>query len=272
MLHVRANDVSMVQEAGIRRILLSEKDTQGLFRLETRRIYAHDEKEPYCDGPVTYCVIEGNSLFRYQSSGESPQTILARVGDIVHLPVQVRYTVEVAECTISSLLMLHVHADDSQQVQHIKIGDGKSLAVFTDIGTFKIIGEENAQTYLLMEWRVPSSGGPALHAQSTQETFYILQGTFTFRGLRAEETFIAGEGDVVHVPARVVHSYKNSSNFPGKILVLFTPAGSTQQFFEDIGFPITGGSSSSHAILPDPTKIALILQKYKDKVTIFPEP
>jgi mannose-6-phosphate isomerase-like protein (cupin superfamily) len=66
--------------------------------------------------------------------------------------------------------------------------------------------------------------GPALHVHPNfEETFYVLDGTLTFRlGDSARES---GAGTVVHIPRGVPHTFANARDEPAHVLVIVTPAG-----------------------------------------------
>jgi uncharacterized RmlC-like cupin family protein len=106
-----------------------------------------------------------------------------------------------------------------------------------------------------------------MHAQSGQETFYVMEGSFTFGGRHAsgEHYSLAGEpGDVIHVPEPVAHSYQNAGTEPGRMLVMMAPVGRSQQFFEEIGTPLSDAFSSVPAVtMPDPATLIATLQKYQ---------
>jgi len=110
----------------------------------------------------------------------------------------------------------------------------------------------------------------AIHAQNGEETFYILEGDFAFRGQHQGQASLltAGKGDVVHAQARVPHSYQNISDATGVLLVIMAPAGRTQQFFEEIGTSTDGTSFPTTVSLPDPMTFMEILLKYD--IAIFP--
>lgn len=192
--------------------------------------------------------------------------MFASAGDVIHFPQSEEYSYEGVGEEPGVLLALLAPADTSRRFRHIKAGEGRSLSVITDIGTFKLTREDTEGAYLLMEWRVPPQGGVPMHAQAGIESFYIVEGSFSFRGLRASEhyTLKAERGDVIHVAERVPHSYRNIGNGPGEMLVLMAPAGRAAQFFEEIGTPVADASAFPVApALPDPAALRATLQKYQ---------
>ena len=78
---------------------------------------------------------------------------------------------------------------------------------------------------------VPPQGGPPPHIHLNEdETFYVLEGTPTFR--LGDERIVAGPGDFVNVPKGVVHCFRNFSDKPLRMILTFTPAG-IEKFFEE---------------------------------------
>ena len=78
---------------------------------------------------------------------------------------------------------------------------------------------------------VPPNGGPPPHVHRNEdETFYVLDGTPTFR--LGDEVVVAGPGDFVNVPKGVLHRFRNLSDEPLRMILTFTPAG-IERFFEE---------------------------------------
>jgi mannose-6-phosphate isomerase-like protein (cupin superfamily) len=100
-----------------------------------------------------------------------------------------------------------------------------------DLYTFLVTGEESGGAYFSMLAIVPPQGGPPPHIHLDEdETFYILDGTPTFR--LGDEFVVAGPGDFVNVPKGVVHNFRNFSDEPLRMILTFTPAG-IEKFFEE---------------------------------------
>ena len=75
-----------------------------------------------------------------------------------------------------------------------------------------------------------SKGGPALHRHFSQdEWFYVLRGEFIARV--GDQTVTLGPGDSVFGPRRIPHTFAMTSEGEGRMLVLFQPAGSMEDFF-----------------------------------------
>jgi quercetin dioxygenase-like cupin family protein len=263
MLYVRAGE-SRVLENTSDPVKLTTDDTLGAYALWEERVPpgVGPAARPAQESSLTYYVLQGRVAYRWQGAG----AVFAAAGDVIHLPQAEACTYEGVGEEPCVLLALLAPADTSRRFRHIKAGEGRSLHVITDIGTFKLTREDTAGAYLLMEWRVPPQAGVAMHAQAGIETFYIVEGSFSFRGQRSSEhyTLLAERGDVIHVAERVPHSYKNIGNDPGRMLVWMAPAGRAQQFFEEIGSPVEDASAFPAApALPDPAALRATLQKYQ---------
>ena len=70
--------------------------------------------------------------------------------------------------------------------------------------------------------------GPPFHKHDFDETFYVLEGTLTFR--LHDEVFEVGPGQVVFVPGGAPHTFVNMSGKPARQLIVCTPAGFERHF------------------------------------------
>jgi mannose-6-phosphate isomerase-like protein (cupin superfamily) len=114
---------------------------------------------------------------------------------------------------------------------HRRHTEGASFWGPGDLYTFLVTGEESAGAYFSMLAVVPPLGGPPPHIHLNEdETFYVLDGTPSFR--LGDERFVAGPGDFVNVPKGVVHNFRNFSDEPMRMILTFTPAG-IEKFFEE---------------------------------------
>lgn len=77
------------------------------------------------------------------------------------------------------------------------------------------------------------SGGPKTHYHRTiSESFFILNGTV--RLFNGEAWVDAREGDFLHVPKGGLHAFRNDSDTPAEMLLLFTPGAPREEFFEKV--------------------------------------
>jgi mannose-6-phosphate isomerase-like protein (cupin superfamily) len=114
---------------------------------------------------------------------------------------------------------------------HRPQGEGPSFWGPGDLYTFLVTGEESGGAYFAMEALVPPGGGPPPHIHTREdETFFVLEGTPTFR--LGDERILAGPGDFVNVPRGTLHCFRNFSDAPVRMILTFTPAG-IERFFEE---------------------------------------
>jgi mannose-6-phosphate isomerase-like protein (cupin superfamily) len=114
---------------------------------------------------------------------------------------------------------------------HRRHAEGASYWGPGDLYTWLVTGEESDGAYFSMLAIVPPQGGPPPHTHANEdETFYVLDGTPTFR--LADEIVVAGPGDFINVPKGVIHNFRNLSDEPLRMILTFTPAG-IEKFFEE---------------------------------------
>ena len=87
--------------------------------------------------------------------------------------------------------------------------------------------------FSLVEWvAAPGFAGPPLHIHwVTDETFYVLDGTFGFQV--GEETLDAAAGTFVFAPKGLVHTFWNQGPMQARMLVTLSPPG-FERYFEEL--------------------------------------
>lgn len=124
--------------------------------------------------------------------------------------------------------------DDMLGPIHLRSGEGRQLKVITDLVTIKATAAENGGTYSMFEVETPPAGGCPPHTQRyEQETFFVMEGTCEF--MINEEQIELGPGDFAFVPRGATHAYANGGATSARMLVLVTPGGIHEQFFDDAG-------------------------------------
>jgi mannose-6-phosphate isomerase-like protein (cupin superfamily) len=104
----------------------------------------------------------------------------------------------------------------------------------------------------------PGYAGPPPHRHLTQdETWYILDGTFTFH--IDEQTCTAGPGECVHAPRGSLHTFRNVGTTIGRMFVAVGPAGDFEAFVEETGDPTTASVPPKLAGPPPPEVIERVL-------------
>ena len=111
---------------------------------------------------------------------------------------------------------------------------GTAYRVVADIVTFKAVAEETGGAYSLFETSTPPGMGSPPHLQRYEdESFFVLEGTYTF--LVGDEQRELGSGGYAFVPRGTVHAYTNSGATPARLLIMVTPGGIHEQFFQEAG-------------------------------------
>lgn len=67
------------------------------------------------------------------------------------------------------------------------------------------------------------------HHPDFSESFYILDGELTI--LDGEDWVTAGVGDLVYVPRKSIHGFKNDGAANTRFLILFTPGVAREDYF-----------------------------------------
>jgi quercetin dioxygenase-like cupin family protein len=98
-----------------------------------------------------------------------------------------------------------------------------------DAGTAQILikaagDHTGGSLYLAESTLAPAFPGPPPHRhRELHDMFYVLEGTLTL--LLGDETVEAGPGTFACVPPGVVHTFRNDSDAPVRLLNFNTPAG-----------------------------------------------
>ena len=124
-----------------------------------------------------------------------------------------------------------------------------------DVYRYLVSGDETGVKYALLEAFVGPGGGPPPHIHSREEEgFYILDGEITFNveGKR----IVAGPGMFANVSIGTLHSFKNESGKPVRMLISLAPAGLEKMFLE-VGQELKPGTTTAPP--PDAAEIAKLL-------------
>jgi mannose-6-phosphate isomerase-like protein (cupin superfamily) len=80
----------------------------------------------------------------------------------------------------------------------------------------------------------PRSPGPNTHFHKTiSESFFVLSGEV--RLFDGDRWVTAREGDFLYVPVGGLHAFRNESDEPSSMLLLFSPGAPREEYFERIG-------------------------------------
>lgn len=114
--------------------------------------------------------------------------------------------------------------------------EGRVICIVGDVYRFLATGEETDNRFAQWEATVPPGGGPPPHVhQREEEAFYVLEGEITFR--LGDQKIVAGPGMFASIPPGKLHSFKNETNKPVRMLIQVVPAGLENMFFE-VGQPL----------------------------------
>ncbi len=96
-------------------------------------------------------------------------------------------------------------------------------------------GKSTSQQFGLYRWNMgPHAGGPGPHFHRTMsESFFVLGGTVTLYD--GQGWVGAGEGDFFFVPEGGLHGFRNDSDQPASMLILFAPGAPREEYFEGLG-------------------------------------
>ncbi len=145
--------------------------------------------------------------------------------------------------------------------------EGKSLAVVGDVYRFLATGEDTNGTYAQIEALVPPGGGPPPHIHTRgEESFYVMEGEITIT--LGTEWIVATAGMFANVSVGTLHSFRNESSKPAKMLITVAPAGLEKMFLE-VGVPVPAGSTTApHPTKAEIEKLLAIAPKYGVEIKI----
>jgi quercetin dioxygenase-like cupin family protein len=94
----------------------------------------------------------------------------------------------------------------------------------------KVAPQDTNGALFVIELAIREKGGPARHLHYEQEEwFYVVEGEFVIEvGL---ERMRLRPGDSVLAPRRVPHVWAHVDDGPGRMVIVFTPAGKMEAFF-----------------------------------------
>ncbi len=99
------------------------------------------------------------------------------------------------------------------------------------IARFAATGSMTDGRFGLYEWHMqPRSGGPEPHFHKTfAESFYVISGAVALYDGAAWTQ--AGPRDFLYVPEGGIHAFRNDSDQPATMLILFTPGIPRENYF-----------------------------------------
>lgn len=140
-------------------------------------------------------------------------------------------------------------------------GDGTKVWAMGVLVTVKVKSEDTGGAYSVFEDMIPPGAGPVPHTHTKEdETIFVIEGKL--RAWLGGKQYDVATGDFVHMPRGVQHYFKNVSDKPTRLLLSYTPGG-FEQWFLDIGTPVTDKDQLPPQITPEAIKRAVVAaEKY----------
>ncbi len=117
--------------------------------------------------------------------------------------------------------------------------EGQTVAVVGDVYRFMATGDDTDGRYAMFETVVRPGGGPPPHIHSREEeSFYVVEGEITFQV--GDQRIVAKAGTFANMPVGSLHSFRNDTNKPARMIISVVPAGLEKMFLE-VGQPVAFG-------------------------------
>jgi quercetin dioxygenase-like cupin family protein len=111
--------------------------------------------------------------------------------------------------------------------------DREELLIMGGRFDLKVSAKDTGGDFCLYDTTRQSKGGPALHRHHSQdEWFYIVRGEFIAQV--GSDTLRLQPGDSAFAPRRIPHAFAKVGEDEGQMLILFQPAGSMEDFFQQM--------------------------------------
>lgn len=126
-------------------------------------------------------------------------------------------------------------------------GEGEAVRLLALGVRFMIDGDATGGMFSLVEHPLPPrSLGSPLHTHSREDEYsYIVEGRV---GVQiGDEVLEAGPGDLVVKPRGIVHAFWNSTEQPGRLLEIISPAG-FEDYFRELAPLLADGPGDEAAI------------------------
>jgi mannose-6-phosphate isomerase-like protein (cupin superfamily) len=97
----------------------------------------------------------------------------------------------------------------------------------------KVSGKDTDGDLCIYDTLRQEKGGPALHVHHNQdEWFYIIKGEFIAK--IGDDLLHLNAGDSAFAPRKIPHAFAKISEGEGQMLILFQPAGSMENYFQQV--------------------------------------
>jgi quercetin dioxygenase-like cupin family protein len=96
--------------------------------------------------------------------------------------------------------------------------EAKNVAAGKDTTIQVLISSQEGPNFALRKFSMQKGGGMPRHTNTVEHEQYVLRGEATIT--IGEETYSVKTGDVVFIPAEVIHSYQNTGAEPFEFLCI----------------------------------------------------
>jgi mannose-6-phosphate isomerase-like protein (cupin superfamily) len=128
------------------------------------------------------------------------------------------------------------HGDSGEVTARFRPDDSAHDIAYPNGTTVEYLatGASTGGGFGLYRWNMAAGpGGPDLHFHRTMsESFFVLEGVVTLGD--GEKEVDARSGDYLYVPPGGLHSFKNHSDEPASMLLLFSPGAPREGYFEGL--------------------------------------
>jgi mannose-6-phosphate isomerase-like protein (cupin superfamily) len=138
----------------------------------------------------------------------------------------------------SALMASAKNAPKDRADKGFKVGAGKDrfqeeLLIMGGQFDCKVSGKDTDGDLCIYDTLRQEKGGPALHLHHNQdEWFYIIKGEFIVK--IGEDLLHLTAGDSAFAPRKIPHAFAKISDGEGQMLILFQPAGSMEDYFQQV--------------------------------------
>lgn len=123
----------------------------------------------------------------------------------------------------------------------LKANEGEKILFRIGLMTFKVSSFQTNDSFMICETELPPGANVEPHSHPEAETFYILDGEFTFYLDDINKPIKCEKGAFICAPPFTVHAFKNESQQSGRILGMITPGGATglESLFRTMGVSLS---------------------------------
>lgn len=152
-------------------------------------------------------------------------------------------------------------ADSKTEARMVPGNAGKRVWMTGIMVTIKADSRMTGGAYAVFEDLVLPGQGMRLHVHTREdETLYVVEGELQV--VLGDQTYMARVGDFAHMARGTPHRFQNVSDKPARMFMSYSPGG-FEQFFLDVGRPVTDPSAPPAETTPeDSRKAREVAQRY----------